>query len=181
MNAYALLEITPRLVLTDEELEDAFREAGKSAHPDAGGGQGEFSMLHEARALLSRPSRRLRHWMELQGVVLEARGAIDDRLMDLFTLAGEATQWAEALARKRDEARSALARALIEGGTQECREAVEAALAKVDAAIAVECEAFPELEAEESPAVERAARVARNLAFLEKWRAGLRASYARLV
>jgi hypothetical protein len=182
MNAYALLGIEPRLSLSDEVLADAFREAGKSAHPDAGGGDGRFSALHEARAILASPSRRLCHWMELRGVVLEPRGAIDDRLMDLFALAGEAGRQAEALARKRDEARSALARAMLEGATQQCREVVEEALAKVNDAIAAECADFPGLEAVAADVVaDRAARIARNLAFLEKWRAGLRAAFGRLV
>jgi curved DNA-binding protein CbpA len=181
MNAYATLGIEPRLVLGEEVLAEAFREAGKSAHPDAGGGDGRFSALGEARAVLASPSRRLRHWMELRGVALESRGSIDDRLMDLFSLAGEASRRAEVLARMRDDARSALARAMLEADTQQCREAVEQALAAVEAAIAAECAAFPDLEAAAEPPPELAARIARNLAFLEKWRTGLRASFSRLV
>ncbi len=179
VNAFERLGIDSRLAVSDEELAEAFRAAGKLAHPDAGGGEGDFAALHEARAVLASPSRRLRHWMELRGVSLETRGSIDDRLMELFGVAGAATQRAEAVARKRDDARSALARALLETETQLARETVEDALAQVDAALAAERRVFPEFEAS-PPEPETAAKVARNLAFLEKWRAGLRSAYARL-
>jgi hypothetical protein len=45
--------------------------------------------------------------------------------------------------------------------------------------IARECEVFPDLE--KSVNLELASEVARNLAFLEKWRAGLRSCFSRLV
>jgi len=183
MNAYLLLGLEPKLVLSDESLAEAFRDAGKTAHPDAGGVEDEFAALHEARALLVRPSLRLRHFMELRGMPLENRGAIDDGLMELFGTVGAVNQRAEAVARKREEARSALVRSLFESEAQECRDAVEESLAEVERAIALECANFPELETapRESATTERAAKTARNLAFLEKWRAGLRASFARLV
>jgi len=183
MNAYLLLGLEPRLVLSEESLAEAFREAGKTLHPDAGGAEDEFSALHEAHALLVRPSLRLRHFMELRGMPLENRGAIDDGLMELFGTVGAVNQRAEAVARKREEARSALVRSLFESEAQECRDAVEEELVKVEREIASECASFPEYESapRESATIESAAKTARNLAFLEKWRAGLRASYARLV
>jgi hypothetical protein len=68
---------------------------------------------------------------------------------------------------------------MLEGETQICRESVEAAIAKVEMLIARECEVFPDLE--KSVNLELASEVARNLAFLEKWRAGLRSCFSRLV
>jgi curved DNA-binding protein CbpA len=180
-NAFQLLNLTPALVFSDEALRDAFREAGKQAHPDAGGGEGEFAALREAFATVSSPSRRVRHWLELRGLLGEVRGSIESSLMDLFSEVGAVTQQAETVIRKRDEAKSALVRALLEGETQLSREAVERAIAKVDTWIARECEIFPELEISENPDVEIASKAARNLAFLEKWRAGLRSCYSRLV
>lgn len=181
IDAFQILGIEPRLVLSDEELRDLFREAGKLAHPDAGGGEGEFSELREAFAVVSSPSRRLRHWLELRGTPGEVRGSIDDSLMDVFSEIGSVTQQAESCIRKRDEAKSVLVRALLEGETQVCREAVEKRIGKVESLIVRECSLFPEWEISGVGDVEAAWKAARNLAFLEKWRAGLRSAYGRLV
>ena len=180
-NAFQILGTEPRLVLSDETLRDLFREAGKQAHPDAGGGEGEFAALREAFAIVSSPSRRLRHWLELRGTPGEVRGSIEGSLMDVFSEVGAVTQQAEACIRKREEAKSVLVRAMLEGETQICREAVEKAISKVESLIDRECGFFPEWEKSGTPDIEAVSKAARNLAFLEKWRAGLRACYARLV
>jgi curved DNA-binding protein CbpA len=178
---FQILGMEPKLVLSDDALREAFREAGKRAHPDAGGGEGEFAALREAFAVVSSPSRRLRHWLELRGTPGELRGSIDNSLMDLFAEVGAVTQLAESVIRKRDEAKSALVRAMLEGETQVCREAVERAIFQVETTITRECAIFPELEKSTAPDGEAAARAARSLAFLEKWRAALRACFGRLV
>ncbi len=179
-DAYQILGLRPGLVFSEETLREAFREAGKLTHPDAGGGEGEFAALREAFAMISSPSRRLSHWLELRGTPGEVRGSIDNALMDLFSEVGAATQQAELLIRKRDEAKSALGRAMLEGGTQICREAVEGAISLVEKEIARECSVFPEFENSQSLDLNAVSIAARNLAFLEKWRAALRALFARL-
>lgn len=182
MNAYAILGIPERLVLSEDEIRSAFREAGKRVHPDAGGGEGEFAVLKEAQSLLSSPSKRLRHWLELRGSDIETRGAIGGELMELFSEVGAVNQRADALARKREAAQSALAKALLEAETQVCREEVETMIGKVDQAIDGECGEFPKWEMAYSPESRELMQLAvRNLTFLEKWRAGLRAGYSRLV
>ena len=180
-DAFQILGLEPALVLADDTLREAFREAGSRVHPDAGGGEGEFAALREAFAVVSSPSRRLRHWLELRGTPGEIRGSIEPSLMDLFTEIGAVTQQAETLIRKRDEAKSALVRAMLEGETQSCRETVERSISQVEMRIAHECAIFPELENSPHPDVETASQSARNLAFLEKWRASLRACFSRLV
>ncbi len=180
-NAFQILGIEPALVLTDDALRDAYREAGKRTHPDAGGGEGEFAALREAFAVVSSPSRRLRHWLELRGTPGDVRGTIEPSLMDIFSAVGAVTQQAEALVRKRDEAKSALVRAMLEGETQVSRESVERAISQVEARISNECAVFPGFEKSSDLDVEAAAKAARNLAFLEKWRAGLRACFSKLV
>ena len=180
-DAFQILGIEPALVLADDTLREAFREAGSRVHPDAGGGEGEFAALREAFAVVSSPSRRLRHWLELRGTPGEIRGSIEPSLMDLFTEIGAVTQQAETLIRKRDEAKSALVRAMLEGETQCCRETVERSISQVETRIIHECALFPELEKLAHPDIEAASQSARNLAFLEKWRASLRACFSRLV
>ena len=180
-DAFQILGIRPALVLSDEALRDAYREVGKRTHPDAGGGEGEFAALREAFAIVSSPSRRLRHWLVLRGTPGDVRGSIEPSLMDMFTDVGAVTQQAETLIRKRDEAKSALVRAMLEGETQLCREAVERAIFQVETRIASECAAFPNFEKFPDLDLEAAAKIARNLAFLEKWRGGLRACFPKLV
>jgi curved DNA-binding protein CbpA len=180
-NAFHRLGIQPCLEISDESLREAFRAAGKAVHPDAGGGEGEFAALREAFAVVSSPSRRLKHWLEWRGTPGENRGSIDDSLMDLFSEVGVVTQQAEVVLRKRDDAKSVLVRALMESEIQLCREAVERAIARVESMIGRECSVFSEYESRVDLDVEAASKVARNLAFLEKWRAGLRASFSKLV
>lgn len=178
-DAFQILCLNPGLVISDEILRDAYREAGKRLHPDAGGADGEFAALREAFAVLSSPSRRLRHWLELRGTPGELRGTIDPAMMDLFSEVGAVTQQAESVIRKRDKAKSALVHAMLEVETQLCRESVERVISKVESGIGRECAKFPELE--KTPDREVASQVARNLTFLEKWRAGLRGCFSRLV
>jgi curved DNA-binding protein CbpA len=181
MNAYERLGIEPQLMLDAAILRAAFQDAGKQAHPDAGGNEQEFATLREAHAVLASPSRRLRHWLELQGIDADPRGAVDSQVMDLFGRVGEVSQRAEALIRRRDEARTALGRALLENETQSCREAVEQAINAIDQAITAQCDAFPSYEQAARPDAAAAAITARNLAFLEKWLITLRALFSRLV
>jgi hypothetical protein len=180
-HAFQILGIEPRLVLSDEALRDLFREAGKQVHPDAGGGEGEFAALRDAYATLSSPSRRLMRWLELRGTPGEVRGSIEAALMDLFSEVGAVTQQAEAVIRKREEARSPLVRALLESETQVSREAVEQTIFKVESWITQECSDFSNWEVAEVIEVDAISQVARNLAFLEKWRGSLRACFSRLV
>jgi len=181
IDAFRALGLVPQLDLEDESLRQAFREASKDLHPDAGGGEAEFSELSEALAILSSPSRRLRYWLELQGLTVDPRGSIEPALMDLFTEVGAATQRAEAIIRQRDDAKSALGRAMLEQEIQTSRDAIEAANSKVEQWISRQCGNFAEFESGTLIDVNHASQVLRNLVFLEKWRASLRGCFSRLI
>lgn len=180
-NAFEILGLEPGLVFSEESLREAFREAGKSTHPDAGGGDGEFASLREAFAMVSSPSRRLGHWLELRGTPGNPRGVIDPAMMDLFSEVGKVTQQAESVIRKREEAKSVLVRAMLEGETQLSRESVERAISGVESVISRECSVFRDLEKSADIDLDAVSATVRNLAFLEKWRAGLRSCFSRLV
>lgn len=180
-DAFQLLGLEKRLGISTEELREAFREAGKRLHPDAGGGEGDFAELQRAHDMIASPSRRLSHWLELRGIKIDPRGAVDDSLMDLFAGVGATMQKCEGLIRRRDDAKSALGRALLEDETQRCREELEATIARVSNRIDGECAAFEQYENAVSFDVTDAARSVRNLAFLEKWQASLRSMFARML
>jgi len=180
-DAFQMLGVEKRLGISAEELREAFREAGKQLHPDAGGGEGDFADLQRAHDILASPSRRLSHWLELRGTKIDPRGAVDDSLMDLFAGVGSRMQKCEALIRKRDDAKSALGRALLEDETQRCREELEDMIARVNDRIKCECAAFSRYEDTVPLDATGAARSVRNLAFLEKWQASLRAIFPRML
>ncbi len=176
MDPFERLGLEKRLAISEEDLREAFRTAGKREHPDAGGSGGDFAAVQEAYARLSRPSRRLRAWMECRGITGEERGSISPRLLDLFAKVGAALQQAGETAKRREEAKSNLAKALLEPAVQAARESLEEALAGVAAAIGAEESRFPAIEdGEDDPAL-----VSRNLAFLEKWQAELKGRFAAL-
>lgn len=180
MNPFEILDIEPRLVIERDELNQAFREAGKTAHPDAGGSEEGFAQLQAAVDMLQSPARRLKAWLELKGVEVNSRGSIGNELMDEFGRVGEVTQQAVALIRKREAAQSALAKAMLENETQLCREAVEAAIERIEGLITGVCSRFEALEQAEmvDPA---AMQWHRDLTFLEKWQASLRGLFAKLL
>lgn len=176
MDPFGQLGLERRLALSEEELREAFRAAGKREHPDAGGSGEGFSAVQEAFRQLSSPSRRLRAWMACEGINGDERGAISPALLDLFATVGTALNQADEVVKRREAARSVLAKALLERETQAARETLEAALEQVAVVIQAEEAAFPEIErGEGNPAL-----VSRNLAFLEKWQAELKARFAGL-
>ncbi len=181
MDAFDVLRIQPSLTLAEEQLREALRAVAKERHPDADGDDQAFAALNEALAVLSSPSQRLRHWLRRRGLEAEIRGSIDSALIDLFSEISTTIQQTEVVVRQRDEARSALARALLENQTQLAREAVEKSMAQIEQAIIRQCANFSELEQAAELDLAAASAQARSLAFLEKWRAQLRSCFARLV
>ncbi|WP_193210878.1 J domain-containing protein [Luteolibacter marinus] len=176
MDPFERLGLERRLALSEEELREAFRTAGKQGHPDAGGSGEDFALLQQAYRQLSRPSGRLRAWLSARGIPGEDRGAISPRLLDLFGTVGAVLQRADAVAKKRGESHSALAKAMLEPEVQETREALEACLGEVAAALQDEETAFPEIEAGDGDPW----LTVRNLAFLEKWQGELKARFSAL-
>jgi len=180
-NAFSRLGLETKLVFAEDEIQQAYRTAAAAAHPDAGGSNEDFDLVHNAHAKLTSPSKRLVHWLELHGISFNSRGALDAPLMDLFCRIGAVSQSAEALIKRRDAAQSALTRALLEAETQTCRDLLSQAISLVRDAIQNECASFPNLQSADPIPAESGCRCARNLAFLEKWQLSLRSLFAKLV
>ena len=180
-NAFEILGIEPSLTIDQDRLNSAFREAGKSLHPDAGGNDGEFASLQQAYDVIASPSKRLRHWLELRGIAVDSRGAIGPGMMDLFSTVGAVTQRAEAHLRKKQGTQSALGLAMLEGESHQCREQLEEINQQIESAIQRECGEFETLESSNSIDVEFAAERVRNLVFLEKRRATMRSQFSRMI
>lgn len=176
MDPFTLLGLARRLAIAESELREAFRLAGKSGHPDAGGSGEEFTALQQAFARLSSPSKRLRAWLECQGLTGQDRGAISPQLLDLFSSVGIALQQADDITRRRSAAMSNLAKAMLEPAVQAAREKLEASLEEVALAIQTQEAVFPLIESGQGDPW----LVARDLAFLEKWQAELKSRFAAL-
>lgn len=176
MDPFERLGLEKRLAISGEELRESFRAAGKSEHPDAGGSPAEFSALQEAFALLSSPSRRLRAWLECQGIPGEERGSISPELLDLFAKVGTAIHRADKVTKQRENALSSLAKALLEPEVQAARELLELTLDQVAAALQAQEALFPAIEAGTGDPW----LTARDLAFLGKWQAELKSRFAGL-
>jgi len=176
MDAFQELGIERKLVVSSEEVREAFRAAGKDRHPDAGGCPDDFARLREASERLSEPSRRLVHWLETGGIEGTMRGSVSSALMEWFGEIGPLLQEADALIRERGRASTALARAMLEGRVQSLRESLEALQDRLEVAEGERVERFPEVEQGRADGWE----LARELAFLGKWRAQVRERYAAL-
>lgn len=176
MDAFEELGLERRLVLGEVELDEAFSVAGKEAHPDAGGDQETFERVGKAKAVLVSPVARLKHWLELEAIDGDLRGAVSAGMMDVFAELGELLQEVDALLREREKASSALAKAMLEGRTQAAMEALEGMQEKLEGMIAERVAKFGDVESGDLDGWE----LARELGFLEKWRAGVRERYAGL-
>lgn len=175
-DAFDVIDIERCLVLDSEELQAAFLKAGKEHHPDSGGTTEGFESVQRAREILSAPQSRLKHWLELNGLAGEMRGSVSGDLMDLFMSLGDLLQRTDELLREREKASSALAKAMLESRTQECREELEEAQTRLESDIQNRVESFGEIERGNLDGWE----VARDLTFLQKWQSQIRERYARL-
>ena len=177
MNAFESLVLDVRLVISAEEIREAFRARAAVAHPDGGGDEAEFTTLREARDILESPAKRLREWLRVNGVEAGARGTITGELVDFFHKVAETGAEAEAAIQSSTGAQTALAKGMAEVRLMGTREKVRNLLAEIEAGIASREERFPAIEKGEADA----ATAMRDLVFLEKWRGGMRSLYGRLI
>ncbi|BCX48913.1 hypothetical protein HAHE_28210 [Haloferula helveola] len=176
MDAFAELGLERSLTLDGESLKAAVTAAGKERHPDAGGTAEDFARLQQAKGLLERPVSRLKHWLELEKVPGDMRGTVSDDLMAVFSEMGVLLQQTDELLREREKVSSALAKAMLEGRVQECREKLEAMQDRLGEMVEVRVERFGSIEVGGTDGWE----VARDLGFLAKWQGEVRDRFARL-
>ncbi|MBG7609050.1 MAG: DnaJ domain-containing protein [Verrucomicrobia bacterium] len=179
MNSFEWLGLPVGLVVSDEEIRDAFRTKASDAHPDSGGDEVEFAAMQAAQEVLFSPARRLKEWLEVKGWEVDSRGMIDSGVMDLFQEVAGVGSEAEAAVKAKDKAQSALAKGMAEISLMSAREKVGALLSKIVEEIEKRVSCFPEIE--EKGDASLGAKVMRDLVFLEKWRGTLRGLFGRLM
>ncbi len=181
VDAFKLLGLRRGLVFGEEDLRKAFDRKVGEEHPDAGGEGDGFGRVRLAYDTLRSPGKRLRHWLELQGVKWETGGQVPAGLMAVFAGMGDLLMRLDALAAKKGEARSALGRSLLERVGMDLMDETDEMRHRV---AAMEAEAVGQFAGFEEAGAETCAReaaeVARTLLFLEKWDRQLRDRWAGL-
>ncbi len=177
MSAFETLGLGVGLVVSDEEIREAFRVRAAVLHPDSGGDEQEFAKLQGARDVLLSPAKRIKAWMSARGIEADARGQIEGGLMDLFQKVSEVGAEAELLIRENAGAKSALVKAMAEVKLIKQRELVQALLEIIATEVKQRTDRFRQVEEDQiDPAT-----MMRDLIFLEKWRATLKGIYGRLM
>jgi curved DNA-binding protein CbpA len=177
VSAFDILGLRVGLVVSDEEIREAFRVRAAVMHPDSGGDEQEFAKLQGARDVLLSPARRLKEWMSARGMEADARGQIEGGLMDLFQKVSEVGAASELLIRENAGAISALVKAIAEVKLIKQREQVKELLENIAEEIQLRIERFQEVEEGRMDS----GTMMRDLIFLEKWRATLKGIYGRLM
>ena len=183
-DAFALLGLPRRALLSADEVRAAFQKAAAAVHPDGAGDDSEraartaqFAGMNEAQATLTSLPQRLRHLLSLEfpeASAVSAGVVMDGAMMELFSTVAAAVQRAAAAQSRKQKAATALAKAMLAGEEMEARESLEAATREVEA----ERSALEgELAGCEADA-EQLRSCAARAGFLEKWQAQLRAAFA---
>lgn len=171
MNVFEIFELEPCPWVDEELLKARFKELAARCHPDCGGAKEDFEILNKAYGVLSSPAQTLRHYLEVKGLEYDPRGVVGNELMDLFVMVGGLLQEADGFIRKQETASSALAKALLEPQSMALQEQLSQLI-----------DAVVQAEQQQRAALANGdlAQIARNLAFLEKWRSQLRQRFAGL-
>ena len=127
-DCFAILDL-PRLATLDEEmLRHAYSEKSRAAHPDHGGSEDLASKVNAAYETLRSPEKRLKHLLELAAPddAKQWRTVpLDDGMMGLFSKLGVALETSAIFLEQKQNAQSALAKALLANEEMLHREMLE--------------------------------------------------------
>jgi len=208
-NYFDTLNIPISLHLPDETIQEAYKVAAASAHPDSGGSENDFKVINTAKDTLIKASTRTRHFIELHGCTYHARGAVSDEVMELFMPIADVIQLSDTQQQKLDQASSPLTKAMLTQSTLEIQDQIESLIDLVHTCqqhIFSQLHALneklslpllsspsgqlpqPDQPAENSPStptlsepmISSLSQTARDLAFTEKWITQLKEHFAKL-
>jgi curved DNA-binding protein CbpA len=166
-DCFALLGLPRSATLDESLLQAAWHERSRAAHPDQpGGSAADAAEINAAYETLLAPEKRLKHLLDIHEVPWRTI-PISAEMMSLFSQIGPLLQKAAALAKKKQQASSALAKALLANEEMSLREALEA--------LGTEIEAKREVILSDLPEELELLQVAQaTLAYLSKWQAQIR-------
>lgn len=181
MDAFAVMGLPYDLEIDAARVRERMQALGKIHHPDAGGSAVAYQEIVEAAAILSVPSRRLRHWAELHGWIRPA-GVVD---MDaatgtMFAMVATVVAAARQAAEAHDLAGSALGRALAERKKLQVQQELADVLGRITRDLDSAAADLRDLAAG-TPEPRAVAALADRFAYLTKWQGEAREALARLV
>ncbi|MGV3661412.1 MAG: DnaJ domain-containing protein [Prosthecobacter sp.] len=177
-NAFALLGLPRAAALDPDTLQKAWLEASRTAHPDQPGGDAaRAAEINAAYETLQSPEKRLKHLLELHETPWRAV-PIDDAMMTLFGRVGASLQGVSAFLKKKENATSTLAKALLAPEEMRLREQLEEIGMSVEeqreALLAVLPGIDDRWEAGDAGAAGELQTVQARLAYLVKWQTQVR-------
>lgn len=175
---FSALGFSPCLVLDLETVEEAWREATREHAGDSGeepkppSSDDPLADIHEARAVLSDPVKRLSHWLALRGISPSRATTMDSEMMNLFGSLGEILAKTDEFLTRHAAASSALAKALLTKEAIAVQLELQEQMQQVQAQKQTALGRFPELESLASRnEFEAATSTLQQLQFLTKWEA----------
>ena len=169
---FTLLEVPRQPWLEEDAVRAQFQRLAATAHPDGSGGDNaRFIALNEAWQALRTPTTRLRHYLELTSPeVLQSSGSMAGVNGDLFMDIAEVQQRATAIGARIAEARTPLARAILEPERIATRERLQ----QMTSSVSEQAAAIHEQLRGVAPTPAELASSLNQLVFLEKWNNQLR-------
>ncbi len=166
-NFFALLELPESLSLDPEAVETSWREKSRTLDPV---GDDRAADLHEARATLGDPVRRLAHWLALRAPDAPPDRGIDPALMDLFSAISPVLETTDQVLARLRRASTALAKAVLTREAVAAQLEIQELLQRIRPLRTVLLERFDAIEeagkaGDHQPAV----RALGQLKFLQRW------------
>lgn len=167
-DCFALLGLPRTARLDESKLQAMWHERSRAAHPDQpGGSAARAAEINAAYEVLLAPEKRLKHLLELHQVPWRAI-PISSELMALFAQLGPLLQKASAFAKKKQQASSALAKALLADEEMTLREDLESLGIGIESRREALIASLPEDDLEKVQVAQA------TLAYLAKWQAQIR-------
>lgn len=191
---FALLDEPRQPWFDAEAIKARFHARAAKEHPDVALPSGEsgsaeaFSRLNVAYAILSDPRARLRHLLELEeGAAAPRHQPVPDRVGAIFAKMGGRKQEIDRFLKKRADAGSALAKAMLAHEQYQLAEEAEEWLAELETERAGWLARLPEINAlwtragsDRVPLLAELADISQALGYLDKWCAQMREGLVRL-
>ncbi len=127
-DAFAMLGLPRAAALDQELLRYAYAEKSRTAHPDHGGSDKIAADTNAAFETLLSPDKRLKHLLDLaapDGARQWRTVPLDNAMMNLFSGLGAALEASAKFQERKQQAQSALAKALLANEEMQHREALE--------------------------------------------------------
>jgi curved DNA-binding protein CbpA len=173
-NLFELLSLPASLLVSSDQVDEAWRKLSRENHPDLGRDTEEdvSSRLNEARSTLSSPAGLLEQWLIANGEQISSRNiSLGESLLDLFSETGSSLQVADEAIGAIRKSQTALARSLLTSQAIAAQTRIQSQMGRIGDAIERITSRFPEFEkmALENNYKEAVSALG-ELKFLEKWK-----------